>query len=148
MAKNEKQKASVSEAEPETKKKEAAGEATDATQKASGKVPRYDVRFGLFPQEGSVKGICSVTIGGEFCVRNVRLVEGTNGLFISMPSYKSGEEYRDIFFPVTREARASLQEAVINEYELQMQIHRYDVHQGGQAAPAEAPKGAPMNSMA
>lgn len=31
---------------------------------------KYEVRFGLFPAEGSVKGVCTVTIGGEFAVRN------------------------------------------------------------------------------
>ncbi len=78
----------------------------------------------------------------------MKIIEGSKGLFVSMPSYKSGEEYKDLFFPVTKEARAERQEAVLNEYERQVQIHRYDGHQGSQQAQAEAPQGVPMNAMA
>ncbi|MBR3510358.1 MAG: SpoVG family protein [Lachnospiraceae bacterium] len=100
---------------------------------------RYAVRFGVFPNEGAIKGVCSVTINDEFCVKNVRLVEGSNGMFVAMPSYKSGDEYKDIFFPVTKEARSSIQEAVIKEYELQMQIHQADAVFGGARMQQEAP---------
>ncbi|MBQ3905396.1 MAG: SpoVG family protein [Lachnospiraceae bacterium] len=109
--------------------------------------PKYEVRFGTFPSTGAVKGVCSVTIGGEFAVKNVRLVEGSNGLFVAMPSYKSGDEYRDIFFPVTKEARQALQEAVIGEYELQMQIHSSDASYGASRAQNEAPEGIPMTAV-
>ena len=109
---------------------------------------KYDVRFGVFPSEGAVKGVCSVTINDEFCVKNVRLVEGSNGMFVAMPSYKSGDEYRDIFFPVTREARAAIQKAVICEYELQMQIHQSDQAFSGTKASQEAPQGAPLGTHA
>ena len=101
---------------------------------------KYDVRFSLFPSEGPVKGVCSVTIGGEFAVKNVKLVEGSRGLFVAMPSYKSGEEYKDLFFPVTKEARQSLQDAVITEFDNQMMIHKYDAHYG-QTAPEPAMAG-------
>ena len=79
-------------------------------------------------------------------VRIETLQEGSKGLFISMPAYKSGDEYRDIFYPVTKEARAGLQEAVIAEYENQMQIHKYDHSQAVQQA-QEAPLGVPVNAI-
>ena len=119
-----------------------------ATETKSGNAPqKYDVRVGLFPSEGPVRGVCTVTIGGEFAVKNVKVVEGSKGLFVSMPSYKSGDEYRDLFFPVTKEARAELQEAVLSEYERQVQIHKYDACQGGQAPQTEAPKGTLMPAL-
>ena len=148
MAKNEKQKAVAPAGEQEMEKKEGTKEAVGQAEEPKAQVPKYDVRVGLFPSEGPVKGVCTVTIGGEFAVKNVKIVEGSKGLFVSMPSYKSGEEYRDLFFPVTKEARAELQEAVLNEYERQMQIHKYDAHQGSQPVQAEAPQGVPMNAMA
>ena len=148
MAKNEKQKAVAPAGEQEMEKKEGTKEAVGQAEVPKAQVPKYDVRVGLFPAEGPVKGVCTVTLYGEFAVKNVKIVEGSKGLFVSMPSYKSGEEYRDLFFPVTKEARAELQEAVLNEYERQMQIHRYDAHQGIQPVQAEAPQGVPMNAMA
>lgn len=124
--------------------------AEDVMHDEGGKVSvgsKYAVHFVAYPTEGAIKGVCNVTINDEFCVRNLRLVEGSNGRFVAMPSYKSGDEYRDIFFPVTKEARASIQEAVISEYDLQMQIHQADASFGAKAAqdaPMEAPKGQPM----
>ena len=143
MAKNEKQKEMAAPEEREVERKEGEEKAGISDAKTAGK---YEVRFGLFPAEGSVKGVCTVTIGGEFAVKNVKLVEGSKGLFISMPAYKSGDEYRDIFYPVTKEARAGLQEAVIAEYENQMQIHKYDHAQTAQQ-PQEAPMGVPVNAI-
>ena len=35
-----------------------------------------------------LKAVCSVTLDGEFVVRDVKVVEGTNGLFVAMPSRK------------------------------------------------------------
>lgn len=124
-------------------KRETTGEIKDGGK--ANPTSRYDVRFGVFPNEGAIKGVCSVTINNEFCVKNVRLVEGSNGLFVAMPSYKSGDEYKDIFFPVTKEARSSIQEAVIKEYDLQMQIHRSDATFSGTRVQQEAPQGLPAN---
>lgn len=83
----------------------------------------YDVKFNSFPNEGNIKGYCSVTIGGEFAVKGVKVIQSSNGLFVAMPSYKAGDEYRDICNPVTKEAREHLNEAVLNAYEQQCQAH-------------------------
>ena len=40
-----------------------------------------------------------------------------HGLFVSMPSYKAGNEYKDICFPITQECRKQLHDAVIGAYE-------------------------------
>ena len=45
-------------------------------------------------------------------------MEGSKGLFVSMPSYKAGNgEYKDICFPCTAEARKEFDSAVIGAYE-------------------------------
>jgi len=35
-----------------------------------------------------LKASCSITIDGEFVIRDVKVIEGTNGLFVAMPSRK------------------------------------------------------------
>ncbi len=35
-----------------------------------------------------LKAVCSVTFGGEFVVRDLKVIEGTSGLFVAMPSRK------------------------------------------------------------
>ena len=55
-------------------------------------------------------------------------MEGANGLFVSMPSYRAGNgEYKDICFPCTKEARIQLNEAVLNAYHQSL-----SQNQGGQ----------------
>lgn len=48
-----------------------------------------DVRVKLIQDSGDrLKAVCSVTFEEEFVVRDVKVVEGTNGLFVAMPSRK------------------------------------------------------------
>ena len=45
-------------------------------------------------------------------------MEGSNGLFVSMPGQiNSKGEIKDICFPYTREARAELESAVVTAYQ-------------------------------
>ena len=70
-------------------------------------------------------------------------MEGTNGLFVSMPSYRTGNgEYKDICFPCTKEARSQLNEAVLNAYQQSLAQNQSQ----GQAA-AEHDQAAPQMSM-
>ena len=48
-----------------------------------------DVRVKLASREGDrLKAYCTIVLDGEFVVRDVRIVDGTNGLFVAMPSRK------------------------------------------------------------
>ena len=71
----------------------------------------FDVRI------QSIKGTASVNINGAFAIRGVKIIEGSHGLFVSMPSYKVGNEYKDICFPITPECRKQLNDAVLGAYE-------------------------------
>jgi stage V sporulation protein G len=65
-----------------------------------------------------VKATASVDINGQFAVRSVKVMEGSNGLFVSVPSYKNGNgEYKDIAFPCTKEAKAAFDKAVMGANE-------------------------------
>ena len=74
---------------------------------------QFDVRIQSIRPGESIKGTASVNINGAFAIRGVKIIEGSNGLFVSMPSYKAGNEYKDICFPITQECRKQLHEAVI-----------------------------------
>lgn len=77
----------------------------------------FDVRIQSIKPNESIKGTASVNINGAFAIRGVKIIEGANGLFVSMPSYKAGNEYKDICFPITQECRKQLNDAVIGAYE-------------------------------
>lgn len=77
----------------------------------------FEVRIHSIKPNESIRGTASVNINGAFAVRGVKIIEGSNGLFVSMPSFKAGDDYKDICFPVTPECRKQLNDAVINAYE-------------------------------
>jgi stage V sporulation protein G len=68
-------------------------------------------------EEGAIRATASLTIGGAFAVHGIKVIDGSKGQFVSMPSYKSGESYKDIFHAVTAEARQQMNEAVLAAYE-------------------------------
>ena len=71
-----------------------------------------------FEKENSrMKGIASVLIDDCFAVRDIRIIEGDNGVFIAMPSRKTATGgYRDIAHPINAETRKLFEEAILEEY--------------------------------
>ena len=68
----------------------------------------------------------SIALDGEFVIRNLSVMNGPNGLFVSMPSQrgvnKNGETaYYDTAFPLTGELRAQINSVVINAYQQKLQ---------------------------
>jgi len=64
-----------------------------------------------------MKGIASVLIDDCFAIRDIRIIEGKDGLFIAMPSRKNAEgEYHDIAHPINAETRKMFEDAIFEEY--------------------------------
>jgi stage V sporulation protein G len=98
----------------------------------------YDVRIHSIRPEGTLKGTASVSLNGQFAIRSVKIMEGSNGLFVSMPSYKDGKgEYKDICFPCTKEARAAFDSAVMSAYQMALTQKQAEA-QNQSAAPEQA----------
>lgn len=67
--------------------------------------------------EGKVRARCSVVLDGEFVVHGVKLVEGENGLFVSMPSRRTSQgRYVEVAHPLTAEMREKIRAAVERSY--------------------------------
>ena len=47
----------------------------------------------------------------------MKVLESNKGLFVAMPQYKVGSEYKDICFPCTKESREQFNAAVMKAYE-------------------------------
>ena len=94
---------------------------------------QYDVRIHSIQFDGPCRATASLNINGCFAVRGVKLMEGSNGLFVSMPSYKTGNgEYKDICFPCTKDARMEFEDAVLAAYQ---QALTQTISQPQQSAP-------------
>ncbi len=78
-----------------------------------------DVRIKKVSGEGKMRAVAAIVIDDAFVVRDLRVIEGQNGLFVAMPSRKSADgEYHDIAHPITAEAREMIQAKVLKEYEM------------------------------
>ncbi len=80
------------------------------------------------------------TIDGCFAVRGIKLVEGgKDGLFVSMPSRKTQDGYKEICFPVTAEFRNQLYGAVMDAYHQALELAQAPP-QASPVQQAEAPR--------
>ena len=65
----------------------------------------------------SIKGTANITIDDCFVVKGILIMQGKNGLFMSMPSKKDNNgEYKDICFPITKEARQQIADEIMKQY--------------------------------
>ena len=78
-----------------------------------------DVRVRKITKEGKMKAVVSITLDDEFVIHDIKVIEGEKGLFIAMPSRRTGDgEYRDIAHPINSETRMRIQEIILKEYEV------------------------------
>lgn len=76
----------------------------------------------IFPQASKENKLCAfanITFDACFVVRGLKVLEGSKGLFVVMPSRKiKGDDYRDIAHPITAEFKDYIQKEVLKAYEL------------------------------
>src|SRR5262249_41763231 len=75
-----------------------------------------DVR--VFPvEEDKLKAFVSIIIDDCFVVSDIKIINGSNGLFISMPSKKrKNGTFRDIAHPLNNETRKKIEDKVLARY--------------------------------
>jgi stage V sporulation protein G len=67
-------------------------------------------------EKDNLRAFVSVTLDGCLILTGIKIMSGNNGVWVSMPQQKVKEEYKDIFFPITKEFRAELHSAILAEY--------------------------------
>ncbi|MCK4595224.1 SpoVG family protein [candidate division WOR-3 bacterium] len=72
----------------------------------------------IFPRgETKLKAFASITFDDSFRVKGLRVVEGSNGLFVAMPSRRLPDgSFEDVAHPLTREMKDIIQDRVLEEY--------------------------------
>ena len=84
-------------------------------------------------KEGSVRAIAEATFDDAIAIHGIKLIDGKNGRFISMPSekWKDAEsgEYRhvDVDHPVNAETRSAMFHAVDDAYTALTQNHASEI---------------------
>jgi stage V sporulation protein G len=73
----------------------------------------------VFPiQEEKLKAFVSIVFDQCFMVNDIKIIQGRDGLFISMPSRKKKNgEFKDVAHPLNNETRRMIEEKVLSEYD-------------------------------
>ena len=67
---------------------------------------------------GHIKALAKVVLNDQMQLTGLRVVDGENGLFVGYPNdpFYKGDEYRSIFFPITKECREHIEKRVLEKY--------------------------------
>ena len=78
-----------------------------------------DVRIRLVTKDDSkLKAVASITIEDAFVIHDIKVIEGTEGCFVAMPSRKTPDgEYKDIAHPVNTETREQIIKIILSAYQ-------------------------------
>jgi stage V sporulation protein G len=77
----------------------------------------------VFPiQEEKLRAFVSIVFDHCFMVNDIKIIQGRDGLFISMPSRKKKNgEFKDVAHPLNNETRRMIEEKVLAEYDRALQ---------------------------
>ncbi|HAO68581.1 MAG TPA: septation protein SpoVG [Ruminococcaceae bacterium] len=76
-----------------------------------------DIRIRRTYEEGKLKALVSVTIDHDLAVHDIKVIEGSERLFVAMPSRKDDNGvFRDIVHPITMDGRRTLEGLILEEY--------------------------------
>jgi stage V sporulation protein G len=77
-----------------------------------------EIRVTLRDEE-KLKGFANVTFDNAFVVRGMKIIQGTTGYFVSMPSRRRPDgTHQDVAHPVNSEMRQELERKILEAYEL------------------------------
>ncbi len=76
----------------------------------------------ILRDEDKLKGFANVTIDNAFVIRGMKIISGSKGYFLSMPSRKRPDgTHQDVAHPVNNEARRILEEKVLAAYRAELE---------------------------
>ena len=68
-------------------------------------------------EDSRMKAYASVLLDDCFIIRDLKVIEGENGLFVAMPSRKTPTGlFHDIVHPINQETRKKFEEAILEAY--------------------------------
>jgi stage V sporulation protein G len=76
----------------------------------------------VFPvNEERLKAYATITFDDCFIIRDLKIIDGNNGLFVAMPSKKRKDgTFRDTAHPLNNETRERIEDVVLREYEKEL----------------------------
>jgi len=66
---------------------------------------------------GRLKAYATIVFDNSFIIRDLKIIEGDKGFFVSMPSRKRKDgSFRDIVHPLNSETRREIEERIVEEF--------------------------------
>lgn len=86
---------------------------------------RLEVKVSVYDgREDHLRGLAQITVGNTV-VKNIRIMEGKNGLFVSMPQYMNEQgKWNDLVYPDDKEIRTTIANKVLEEYNVQIKENK------------------------
>ena len=73
-----------------------------------------------FEGQGSLKAFCDLAVGERLLIKGLRVVEGKNGLFVSMPRQQGKDaKWYDNVVALTKETKQEVNRVVLDAYQQQ-----------------------------
>lgn len=77
--------------------------------------------------EDKLRGFANVTFDNAFVVRGMKIIKGSSGYFVSMPSRKRPDgTHQDVAHPVNKDMRNLLEKKILEAYESELKTHGDD----------------------
>lgn len=68
--------------------------------------------------EEKLKGFANITLDNAFVIRGLKIINGTKGLFVSMPSKRRADgSFQDVAHPINTETRRMIENMVLDAYQ-------------------------------
>mgnify|MGYP002765424413 CR=1 FL=1 len=85
------------------------------------KSPSIISNIRIYPIHNKKSNCCamvSVTLANVFYISGIKIMDGSKGLFVAMPSAKNKkDEWHDICYPITKEFRKVMNDSILNAFE-------------------------------
>lgn len=97
--------------------KNASKKTTNSSKSASSIIT--DIRISpIHSKKSSCCAMVSITLANVFCISGIKIMDGSKGLFVAMPSAKNKkDEWHDICYPITKEFRKVMSDSILNAFD-------------------------------
>jgi stage V sporulation protein G len=97
--------------------KKASAKATNSAKSASSVITNIRI-FPINNKKSNCCAMVSVTLADVFCITGIKIIDGSKGLFVAMPSAKNNkDEWHDICYPITKEFRKVMSDSILNAFD-------------------------------
>jgi stage V sporulation protein G len=77
----------------------------------------------ILRDEDKLKGFANVTFDDAFVIRGMKIIAGSKGYFVSMPSRRRPDgTHQDVAHPINNDTRRQIEEKVLAAYEKELRV--------------------------